>query len=522
MTIAGLVLLLAAPARAVSPSAVGDVTITEFQADPAVVSQYYGEWFELYNNAGETLDLDGVTITNAAGRSITVAGTTFVAAGDYLVFGVGQNRDPDSATYNGNVPVDVVYTFGTDASGFNMDLSADSLTVAYAGVTLDTVAWTSAWPTATNYAHAASLNAYDQEWANDFAVNWCSSATFISDSRGMYGSPGAANEHCGDNAGSDNDGDGWSEREGDCRDDDATIHPGALDGNDGVAESAGGGGDANDDADCDGLRDDGVTDDDGDSYSEADGACDDADGAVSPGAAERADGIDNDCDGCLDDLDSDGDGFGYSEAERCGDDCSPSLATSADPTLAVDADPNVYPGAPELPYDGYDQDCDGADLCDVDADSYEDARCGTCGDACDCDDEDGAVNPSASEVEDDRVDNDCDGAIDIPDRDGDGVTVEGGDCMDLDDPALVETSARVYPAHDDVPAATEVCGDLLDNDCDGFYDNLPECANPASYARVRGGGLCGVSPAAGGSGALALGALAALMAATRRRDGDAR
>jgi hypothetical protein len=522
MTIVGLALLLAAPARAVAPSAVGDLTITEFQADPLAVPQYYGEWFELYNTTAGPLDLNGLTITNSAGRSIEVSTATVIAAGDYLVFGVGQNRDPDSATFNGNVAVDVVYTLGTDASGFNLDLAADSLTLVFDGLTLDIVEWTSAWPTAANYAHAASLNAFDQEWANDFAVNWCSSANLISESRGMYGSAGVANEYCGDNAGSDNDGDGWSEREGDCRDDDATIHPGALDGNDGVPESAGGGGDANDDADCDNVRDDGVTDDDGDSYSEADGDCDDADPTRSPGAVELADGIDTNCNGCLDDIDADGDSFGYSPGERCGEDCSPSLSTSDDTTLPIDGDPDVYPGAPERPYDGYDQDCDGADLCDVDGDTFEDARCGACTDDCDCDDEDASVNPGAPELEDDRIDNDCDGAVDIPDRDGDGVSVESGDCMDLDDPALIETSARVYPAHDGLPAATEVCGDLLDNDCDGFYDNLPECTNPASYAQVRGGGLCGVSPAAGGSGALALGALAGLIAAARRRAGAVR
>src|SRR3990167_776653 len=31
-----------------------------------------------------------------------------------------------------------------------------------------------------------------------------------------------------------------------------------------------------------------------------------------------------------------------------------------------DFDPTVYPGAPEIPYDGVDQNCDGLDLTDVD------------------------------------------------------------------------------------------------------------------------------------------------------------
>ncbi|MES2643787.1 MAG: MopE-related protein [Myxococcota bacterium] len=518
MSFAGLLLLLAVPAHAVSPSAAGHVTLTEFQADPTRVPQYYGEWFELYNNYPGTLDFEGVSITNAAGQVVTIAGPTLVGAGQYLVLGINNDRTYGSSSYNGNVPVDYLYTFDTDADGFNIALSDDTLTVRFGAVVLDTVEWTSAWGISANYAHSASLNAYTLEWANDYSINWCSSASFIADS-GMYGSPGEENEYCGTSAGADNDGDGYSEREGDCRDDDANIHPDSLDGIDGVPQSSGGGGNPNDDADCDGDRDDGVLDNDGDGISEVDGDCDDSDADVFPGAVERDDGVDNDCNDCIDDLDEDGDGYGYSEVDSCGDDCSPSLPTSADPDLPADRDADVHPGATEVPYDGYDQDCDGLDLCDYDEDGYNSDLC-VCGTRCDCDDNNRLIHPGAPENESDGIDNDCDGDIDIPDRDGDGFTVEMGDCMDIagdaGDPELVEISATVNPD------AVEKCGDLLDNDCDGFYDNLPECTNPQAYATVRGGGLCGVSPTTGGAGTLALGALMGLAAIARRREGGAR
>ncbi|MDP2317690.1 MAG: MopE-related protein [Pseudomonadota bacterium] len=517
MSIAGLLLVLAFPAHALSPSAAGDVTLTEFQADTTRVPQYYGEWFELYNNAGGTLDFDGVSITNSAGQVVTVTSMTTVGVGGYLVFGINEDRTYGSATYNGNIPVDYLYTFAS----FNMSLSDDTLTVRYGGTVLDVVDWTSAWGISSNYAHSASLNAYNLEWANDYSINWCSSATFIADS-GMYGSPGEENEYCGTSAGADNDGDGYSEREGDCRDDDANIHPGSLDGNDGVPQSSGGGGNANDDADCDGDRDDGIEDNDLDGYTEVDGDCNDAVQDVFPGAMETGDGVDNDCNDCIDDEDEDGDGYGYSASDSCGDDCSPSLDSSVDPDLPADRDADVHPGATEIPYDGYDQDCDGLDLCDYDEDGYKSDLC-DCGARCDCDDNNSAINPGAIENVSDGIDNDCDDEIDIPDRDGDGVTAEDGDCMDIAEPAeLKDVSATVFPEHDGKPAAEEKCGDLLDNDCDGFYDNLPECTNPAAYATVRGGGLCGVSPATGGSGVLALGALMGLVAAARRREGGAR
>ncbi|MDP2307856.1 MAG: MopE-related protein [Pseudomonadota bacterium] len=441
-------------AFALAPSAVGDVTITEFQADPTRVPQYYGEWFELYNNYSGTLDFDGVSISNSAGQIVTIGGTQLVAEGGYLVLGINQDRTYGSATYNGNVPVDYVYDF----VDFNLALSDDTLTVRFASIVLDTVEWTAAWGISSNYAHSASLNAYTLEWANDSSINWCSSATFMIDS-GMYGSPGEENAYCGTSAADDNDGDGWSEREGDCRDDDPGVHPDALDGNDGVPVADGGGGNANDDADCDGVRDDGTTDDDGDGYTEVDGDCDDADDALSPGAADIPDGIDNDCDGSVDVSDADGDG-----ALR-GDDCD-------------DADPNAFPGAIERPYDGVDQDCDGADLVDVDGDGEDAEEAG----GADCDDADASIHTAAVEVCD-AVDDNCNGEADegagstwYPDEDGDGFgdaalgvisceapagsIANGTDCDDT-------TTARR-------PGAAEVC-DGLDNDCDSATYDPADC-----------------------------------------------
>jgi hypothetical protein len=229
--------------------------------------------------------------------------------------------------------------------------------------------------------------------------------------------------------------------------------------------------------------------------------CDDADSDTFPGAVETPDGLDNDCNDCIDDVDRDNDGFGSNSEPDCTIDCD-------------ETDSTVYPGAPEVPYDGIDQDCDGYDLCDVDNDGY---KLEGCQNGTDCDDANAAVHPGAIEDPINGVDDDCDGEIDIPDRDGDGVTVQDGDCMDVspdEDEALSALSAGVYPG------AQEVCGDLLDNDCDGLFDNLPECASAPRYASVRGGGVCGVVSADGWSsaGTALLGlALACASVVSRRR-----
>ncbi|HOX43618.1 MAG TPA: C25 family cysteine peptidase [Myxococcota bacterium] len=93
---------------------------------------------------------------------------------------------------------------------------------------------------------------------------------------------------------------------------------------------------------------------------------------------------------------------------------------------------------------------------DRDGDGHLDAACG--GD--DCDDWHGAVSPGAAEICGDGVDQDCDGldpACPCPDADGDGHqdSACGGD--DCDDGA-----AAVHPG------AEEICGDGIDQDCNGF------------------------------------------------------
>ena len=88
----------------------------------------------------------------------------------------------------------------------------------------------------------------------------------------------------------DTDGDGVPDVD-DCDPYDASVYPGAPELADGL------------DNDCDGVVDEGTDtfDDDGDGYSEDEGDCNDSNSSVNPGAVEVADnGIDDDCDGIID------------------------------------------------------------------------------------------------------------------------------------------------------------------------------------------------------------------------------
>ena len=193
------------------------------------------------------------------------------------------------------------------------------------------------------------------------------------------------------------------------------------------------------DNNCDGTADEGTLryDDDGDGVSDYEGDCDEADPTIYPGADEIPyDGVDQDCDGA-DLVDLDGDGFDALEAG--GDDCDDTLAS-------------VFPGADEWA-NGVDDDCDGT--ADEETDRYDDDGDGFAESDGDCDDDDAAISPDAVEIPYDGIDQDCD-LVDARDLDGDGfdgVEAGGEDCDDAD--------AATYPDADEIPY------DEVDQDCDG-------------------------------------------------------
>ncbi len=331
----------------------------------------------------------------------------------------------------------------------------------------------------------------------------------------------------------------------DCDDASADIRPGVSERCDGI------------DNDCDGAIDEEAADlstwyadADGDGYGNPDqdlracempanavdnaGDCDDGEPAAWYGADERCDGIDNNCNGGTDEnavdaltwyQDADGDGQGgTTTAQSCeqprgyvdnGDDCD-------------DDEAGAYAGAREV-CDGIDNDCDGttdedaldtpAWYLDADGDGFGDPATATLacewpssdhvGNADDCDDGEPAAYSGADEICD-GVDNDCDGGVDIDavdaltwyeDADGDGYGDAGLTTLACSCPEELADNGEDCDDGDAAinPAATEICSDDVDDDCDGILACIgslseadleligEERGNAAAYAVSSGG-----------------------------------
>jgi len=314
------------------------------------------------------------------------------------------------------------------------------------------------------------------EIADNFVDDDCSGADTVTcfvdgdgDGVGISDSPTLeADGLCGDDLGESN-------FDTDCDDGDDTIFPGAeefCDSDDSNCD-----GDLVDqftDIDNDDIPDCADDDADGDGFSTVAGDCDDADALVFPSAVELCDGIDNDCDGLVDSLDPDAQGADFDNdgdaAPFCGgtdcndnDDTLHGLDLDNDLVSPCDGDCDdgnsaISPGEQDLPYDGIDQDCSGADLTDQDNDLHDAAVVG----GTDCDDLEPYVNPDHEEVCD-GVDNDCDGLVDLTDGDfefdadddgfaTDGCGSPGLDCDDRDPHVFPDTTYTSGPESQCEPA----------------------------------------------------------------------
>jgi hypothetical protein len=358
---------------------------------------------------------------NTSGGEIIYQGNTTTG----ITITAGVTADAGTIDANPFVPTGIEATTISDS---RIDLAWDDLGVAGYGVYRGGVM------IATTVSPAFSDTNLSEETQYCYTV---SSLDAFNNESGQSDEACATTEPSEDDV--DNDADGYTEIQGDCDDADANVNPGATEiCGDGIDQDCNGA-----DLSCDDV------DNDGDGYSEIQGDCNDANVNVNPDAAEVCNGIDDNCAGGIDEgLSTDADGDRHYTADSCftpNDDCD-------------DTNDSIYAGATEICGDGIDQDCSGADLScddvDNDADGYSENQG-------DCNDADADVNPGAAE-ECNGIDDNCAGGIDeglSTDADGDRHYTTDSCFTPNDD--CDDTSNGVYPG------ATEVCGDGIDQDCNG-------------------------------------------------------
>jgi hypothetical protein len=321
---------------------------------------------------------------------------------------------------------------------------------------------------------------------------------------------------------------GYSAVGTDCNDASASISPAATE----ICDSA------NTDEDCDGLADNNDTsastatktsyyvDSDGDGYGSTTSAkycdlpsgyaalstdCDDTRATVSPAGTEVCDAsnLDEDCDGKSDDLDSsvtagtkstwyrdaDTDGYGTISTTTAACDQPSGYVTSS--TDCNDLAATISPAASEIcDAANTDEDCDskvddadssvlastkGSWYTDGDGDGYGvttavlaacDQPTGRVALPGDCNDTSTAYNPAATDVCSDPNDYNCDGSVGYADADADGFAA----CEECDDN---DFSIK--------PTGIELC-DGVDNNCDGDVDEDSAADAATWYEDVDGDG----------------------------------
>ncbi|MEM7155244.1 MAG: MopE-related protein [Myxococcota bacterium] len=249
------------------------------------------------------------------------------------------------------------------------------------------------------------------------------------------------------------------------------------------------------DNDCDGVPDDGDPEGGGACATGLMGVCGTGVETCSGGgltcdqtvfpSAETCDGLDNNCDGVPDEGNP---GGGAPCVTGLPGVCSPGTLTCSGGVIVCE--PNT-PSSPEV-CNGLDDDCDGfpdeGDLGSGECDTGLDGPCGTGYEFCT-----GGVLVCTqttfpeTEVCGNGIDENCDGVVDDnTDDDGDGYGVCDNDCCDTAGPNCADPGIVN-------PGAFEDPDNMVDDDCDGLIDNsVPLCGaglasnsnDPLDYARA--------------------------------------
>ncbi|MFN7147129.1 MAG: lamin tail domain-containing protein, partial [Myxococcota bacterium] len=151
----------------------GDLVFSEMMVNPQIVEDEVGEWVELYNTSGSTLDITGYSFRDDDVDLQILEGPLLVAPHDFVV--LCANMDPRQ---NGGVPCDGHFERISTGGGLALANGPDELVLARPdGVEIDWLHYDDTW-----YTLGVALGLDPDELddtVNDDPAYWCDQTTLV-------------------------------------------------------------------------------------------------------------------------------------------------------------------------------------------------------------------------------------------------------------------------------------------------------------------------------------------------------
>lgn len=155
------------------------IVINEIMNNPSMVTDNLGEWFEIYNNSNETVDLEGWAIQDGGNDSHIISKSLILNPGDFLILGNNSN-----ISTNGGIAVNYQY------ENFELDNTDDEIYIlSPLNEVVDEVSYDDGFVFPQMQGYSIALK--DPNMENDFGLHWKISDLQFGD--GDFGTPGYSN-----------------------------------------------------------------------------------------------------------------------------------------------------------------------------------------------------------------------------------------------------------------------------------------------------------------------------------------
>ena len=171
----------------------GDIVISEFMANPDMVTDKNGEWFEVYNTTDAPIDINGWEIQDdKTVHVITASKPVLVPSKGYAVLAKKGNK-----TENGGVLALYAYEKSSDPPNptflINNDLDGIRLKAGWTVIDHVNYAVDAGWPIEAGVALQLDPDQFDP-MSNDSPFSWCLATSPYGN--GDLGTPGSPNSAC--------------------------------------------------------------------------------------------------------------------------------------------------------------------------------------------------------------------------------------------------------------------------------------------------------------------------------------